>query len=381
MIAEALHAEPNLMIDVTGHTDNTGSPSANLALSKNMAEQVGKVLTDTFDIAAERIITSGLGSTNPIASNATEYGRAENRRVEIIIRQPDAILTWFENDVKVQPPALRPDWLNPVPDYYLYLGYRITTGNNSKAHILYPNKGTLKIDEDAMVIIHGLNLEQQEESFIKNITLQDGELEAILEDVSSHDDSVVNILATKGNPNSLNDKQLIDEKLKDLIVAYEADTEASVPGEEVATNGDKDVVIDPDTTASIPVGFGLGVIMGEPTGISLKKWIAEKRATDCEIGWSFPGERIHFAVDYLFHFPERTSKPNLYPYLGVGSRLKIKAQQEDDQFTFGIRCGAGVEYLCGQFGLYGELYPVVDLLPGIKFGLEGGIGARYYFKD
>ncbi|MGB7054453.1 MAG: OmpA family protein [bacterium] len=180
MLAEVLRAEPNLMINISGHTDNTGSPSANLALSKERANQVKDYLTDNFDIAGDRIITQGLGSKDPIASNKTEDGRSENRRVEIVVRQPDAVLIWFENEVKVQPPTLRPDWLDPVPNYYLYLGYRITTGKKSSAHILYPNKGTLKIGEDATVIIHGLNLEQKENSFIKNIALQDGGLRSIL---------------------------------------------------------------------------------------------------------------------------------------------------------------------------------------------------------
>lgn len=381
MVAEVLHERPNLMIDISGHTDNTGSPSANLTISKNMADSVKDYLMDNFNIAGERIMTTGLGSKNPIASNETEYGRAENRRVEILIRQPEAILTWFENDVKVQPSALRPDWLDPVPNYYLYLGYRVTTGKKSSAHILYPNKGTLKIAEDAMVIIHGLNLEKQEDSFIKNIALQDGGLKAILEDAASQDDSVMSTPATMDESNSLSSKTLVDEKLEDLIVAYQTDTEASAPCENMTGNKNEGVVVDRDTDAGMPAGFGLGVIIGEPTGISFKKWIAGKHAIDFEMGWSFPGDRIHIAVDYLTHFPEWIRKHNLHPYLGVGGRLKMKAEQEEEQFTFGIRFGAGIEYIRGQFGLYGELYPVVDLVPETKFGMEGGIGARYYFKD
>ncbi|MGB7055653.1 MAG: hypothetical protein WBE28_10075, partial [bacterium] len=192
-------------------------------------------------------------------------------------------------------------------------------------------------------------------------------------------DSVMSIPTNGGEPNSLSSKTVVDEKLENLIVAYQ--TEASAPSEKTARDKNEGVVVDQNTSAGVPAGFGLGVIIGEPTGITLNKRIAGKHAIDLEIGWSFPGKRIHIAVDYLSYFPEWIRKHNLYPYLGVGSRLKIRTEPEEEQFTFGIRFGAGIEYICGQFGLYAELHPVVDLVPETKFGMEGGIGARYYFKE
>ncbi|HXB20571.1 MAG TPA: OmpA family protein, partial [Candidatus Solibacter sp.] len=69
---------------VEGHTDNAGPDSVNLPLSRRRAEAIARYLQTVKHIAPERLRTSGHGSLHPIASNATEQGRAQNRRVEIL---------------------------------------------------------------------------------------------------------------------------------------------------------------------------------------------------------------------------------------------------------------------------------------------------------
>ncbi len=71
-------------IDIFGYTDITGRPEYNLTLSKNRAESVKTYLVSK-GIRSERIKTSGLGIADPIASNDTEEGRSQNRRVEFAI--------------------------------------------------------------------------------------------------------------------------------------------------------------------------------------------------------------------------------------------------------------------------------------------------------
>ena len=71
-------------ITVCGHTDNVGSEAANKRISLQRAESVGNYLTQK-GIAKDRIVTNGLGFDEPVADNATEEGRAQNRRVEIFI--------------------------------------------------------------------------------------------------------------------------------------------------------------------------------------------------------------------------------------------------------------------------------------------------------
>jgi outer membrane protein OmpA-like peptidoglycan-associated protein len=75
---------PETGITVYGHTDNQGTEAVNKRISLQRAETVGNYLT-TKGIAKERITTNGLGFDQPVADNATEEGRAQNRRVEIFI--------------------------------------------------------------------------------------------------------------------------------------------------------------------------------------------------------------------------------------------------------------------------------------------------------
>jgi len=86
-IAEYLKANPDVKIEIQGHTDRTpkSSYSYNMKLSQKRAEAVKRVLVEEFGIDPDRIIAKGYGYTRPIASNDTEEGRAKNRRVEIIV--------------------------------------------------------------------------------------------------------------------------------------------------------------------------------------------------------------------------------------------------------------------------------------------------------
>ena len=83
-IAEVLHDYPQTMIDVYGHTDSVGSDAYNQTLSENRAASVARYL-EGRRVAAVRIATRGFGESQPIADNATEAGRAANRRVEMRI--------------------------------------------------------------------------------------------------------------------------------------------------------------------------------------------------------------------------------------------------------------------------------------------------------
>ncbi len=83
-VAKVLKKYKDSTVLVSGHTDSTGSADYNLNLSKMRAASVASYLTGQ-GVAANRFEVLGLGSSNPIASNDTTAGRAENRRVEIKI--------------------------------------------------------------------------------------------------------------------------------------------------------------------------------------------------------------------------------------------------------------------------------------------------------
>jgi outer membrane protein OmpA-like peptidoglycan-associated protein len=81
-VAQTLSGYNQTYVDVLGHTDSTGSDASNQTLSVNRAQAVATYLTSR-GVASARIGVRGYGESAPIASNDTEEGRAQNRRVEI----------------------------------------------------------------------------------------------------------------------------------------------------------------------------------------------------------------------------------------------------------------------------------------------------------
>ncbi|WP_062816825.1 OmpA family protein [Alcanivorax sp. NBRC 102024] len=84
-IATVMVEYPESQLMLEGHTDSIGRATYNQALSQARASAVKRVLIDRFRIDASRIDSIGLGESQPVADNATEAGRARNRRVEAII--------------------------------------------------------------------------------------------------------------------------------------------------------------------------------------------------------------------------------------------------------------------------------------------------------
>ncbi|UCF69998.1 MAG: hypothetical protein JSW49_07290 [candidate division WOR-3 bacterium] len=142
---------------------------------------------------------------------------------------------------------------------------------------------------------------------------------------------------------------------------------------------------------TIPVAFyganlGVGIIVGSPTGLSLKYLMSGTSALAAHAGWSFHDEPgIHITGDYQRMFPmvieteEGNEFNDLTPYVAVGGRFRFKDVEEDNKFHLGVRVGGGIEYNVSRFGIFLEVLPVVDLIPDTDFDFEGGLGFLFYF--
>jgi len=84
-VAQSLMNYPDSTVEVIGHTDNVGDAAYNQDLSQRRANSVAAVLRAN-GVRAGRLVAYGRGEDQPVASNLSEAGRAQNRRVEIIIR-------------------------------------------------------------------------------------------------------------------------------------------------------------------------------------------------------------------------------------------------------------------------------------------------------
>jgi Protein of unknown function (DUF3996) len=141
----------------------------------------------------------------------------------------------------------------------------------------------------------------------------------------------------------------------------------------------------PLSSASQQRDFGLGVIIGEPTGISWKAWTGGSTAFAGAAAWSF-GDRDAFQlhVDYLFHNFRlfKVSKGRLPFYYGLGVRARFHEKRDEDGDTVvGVRFPLGLEYLFASpsVGIFAEIVPILDLAPATDFDLNGAIGFRIYF--
>lgn len=83
-VANTLQQYNQTVIEIAGHTDSVGSEAYNQQLSQRRADAVANYL-NSRGVMRDRMITVGAGETRPIASNDTEQGRAQNRRVEITL--------------------------------------------------------------------------------------------------------------------------------------------------------------------------------------------------------------------------------------------------------------------------------------------------------
>ncbi|MGN6492425.1 MAG: OmpA family protein, partial [Agriterribacter sp.] len=82
-LAKVLEEDPNLKLDVEGHTDDVGKEEMNLALSQSRAQSVVDYLVNKAGVDPKRLMSAGYGEERPIADNKTAAGRAKNRRVDL----------------------------------------------------------------------------------------------------------------------------------------------------------------------------------------------------------------------------------------------------------------------------------------------------------
>lgn len=126
-------------------------------------------------------------------------------------------------------------------------------------------------------------------------------------------------------------------------------------------------------------GLGIGVILGEPTGLSAKNWITDKTAVDAAVAWALHEPSFHIHADFLVHaFDLVTISEGRLPfYFGLGARVKLA-----DQTKFGARIPVGMDYLFDDapLDIFFEVVPILNLIPSTAFDLNVALGIRYFFN-
>jgi hypothetical protein len=137
----------------------------------------------------------------------------------------------------------------------------------------------------------------------------------------------------------------------------------------------------PAAAQSNQEGLGAGILLGEPSGLSLKLWTSPYTAWAGGFAYSLrENSDLHAHLDYLWHKvrPLGPDEPRTPLYYGIGGRWRANDDGDD---TLGIRIPWGLEYLFAnsRFDVFVEVVPIVDVAPELDFGVNVGAGARYFF--
>ena len=123
--------------------------------------------------------------------------------------------------------------------------------------------------------------------------------------------------------------------------------------------------------------FGIGIIAGDPTGLSAKLYTGSNNAFDFAAAWSFKGSgHLLLQADYVWHSSlSRTSSGMFALYYGIGGRIIFS-----DDPNVGVRIPVGIDYIFSNapVDIFLEVVPVLDLIPSTDFDLNGGIGVRFW---
>lgn len=120
----------------------------------------------------------------------------------------------------------------------------------------------------------------------------------------------------------------------------------------------------------------LGVILGEPTGLSLKAWQSYSTAFDVALAWSFSGQdQIHLHADYLWHSWLDVQNGSMALYYGLGARALLS-----DDSQIGARIPIGLQFIIpnSRLGLFFEVAPTLNLIPDTDMDVSGGLGLRFF---
>ncbi len=126
---------------------------------------------------------------------------------------------------------------------------------------------------------------------------------------------------------------------------------------------------------------GLGIMLGEPTGISIKHWISENNALNLGLAYSLvtSESKFSFHFDYIKHTGNFIDTDEDIPlYYGFGIRYKFI---DGKKSNVGARGVIGTVWINKElpFDVFFEVAPVFDLIPSTSLGIDMAIGGRYYF--
>lgn len=143
----------------------------------------------------------------------------------------------------------------------------------------------------------------------------------------------------------------------------------------------------PVTLSDDATGFGLGLIVGEPTGVSASFRREGPSTFDAAVAWSVPEERFHMHADYLYQvvsFRDPAAPTVEFPvFVGVGPRLRLGGGNRTASSIIALRVPVGLNIVPTDFPVEGfiELVPVLGLYPATMMDFDAALGVRVYLDS
>lgn len=247
-LGEFLKENDGLIIEIGGHSDNSGGTKINRRLSLNRAQKVKNYLLRKTGISGDRIVVKGYSSNFPIADNSTLKGKTKNRRVEIIALQnvdPAGKLTYIRRDVFTKSPD-KIDFIRATINQDLFHLYRVLTRKKSNANITFQDLSKINLGPQSLMIMYSILLRDLSLPRKKNIRLSTGGLRTKLEKLKGG--LQVETPSCVINSNSVEILVGIDEKKMSALSVFDGKSEVKAQGKKV----------------EVPGGYGTIVEMGEP---------------------------------------------------------------------------------------------------------------------
>lgn len=131
--------------------------------------------------------------------------------------------------------------------------------------------------------------------------------------------------------------------------------------------------------------FGLGIIAGDPTGLSAKGYVTPKFAIDGIVAWSFVDGGFMMIGDLTYEFFDFSTGMSDFSvpfYVGAGAKVGFDRRGKNSGRTIvGVRVPVGVamQFVKYPIEVFFEVAPGIELAPSTEFDITGGIGVRWYF--
>lgn len=357
-LGDFLKENQGLIIEIGGHTDNSGTPAINQKLSLSRAQWLKEFLVRDLGIDKDRILVKGYSSDFPIADNSTPKGRAMNRRIEIAALKndnPAGKLTYLRRDVFTKLPD-KVDFIRATINQDLFHLYRVLTRNESNANVTFQDLSKINLGPQSLMIIYSLLERSVRLPRKQNVHLMTGGLRTKLNELKGG--LQVETPSCLISSNSVEILVGIDEKKMSALSVFDGKSEVKAQGKKV----------------EVPGGFGTTVEMGKPPDPPEPLPKAPQLIKPIESRINLPGKPDTDKVSIQFQW-QRADTADRY-HLQVASDPQFEKILEDKTLgdnTGDLVLGIGTYYwrvaVINKRGIEGydshSFFAITESLPGL----------------